>query len=176
MSINISPSFTLSPPTEADIPSYIKYLNDPFIYAGTLRIPKKYTEQDARDFIAYTEKKQQEYGRYLNFVIRDKKNSVMGGIGLHGFYGPGSHREEVGYWMAAPFRGKGIMSEVLEKFSEYARKEWGYVRLEAPIFDGNIPSQRVAEKSGYVSEGLIKKAYFKDGKYIDGMMFARVRD
>ena len=47
--------------------------------------------------------------------------------------------------------------------------------LLATIFDYNASSISVVEKCGFNYEGTLKKAYFKDGKYIDGKLYALVK-
>jgi RimJ/RimL family protein N-acetyltransferase len=45
-------------------------------------------------------------------------------------------------------------------------------RISAVIFDGNIPSLRAAEASGFRKEGIMKDLFFKDGVYHSAFMMA----
>ncbi len=47
-------------------------------------------------------------------------------------------------------------------------------RIEATIFDWNEPSGRVLQKCGFKNEGRLEKCYFKRGRYVDGLMYAKV--
>jgi ribosomal-protein-alanine N-acetyltransferase len=170
--ISIDDSIYLSPPVRADIPSFVQYLNDRDIYERTLTIPSPYTMRDGEFFLNLCDEKNKEYRRVMNWTIRNARGELMGGIGWHGKYPLFKHREEVGYWMAKPLWNKGIMTKVLKKFCEYGFTQCGYSRIEAPIFDFNTPSQKVARKCGFELEGRLKMAYCKDGKFFDGMVYA----
>ncbi|THA72346.1 N-acetyltransferase [Streptomyces sp. A0958] len=65
---------------------------------------------------------------------------------------PGSPSAEVGYWTAAPARGRGLAPRALEALSGWALTEFagdGLVRLELLHQVENGASCRVAEKAGY---------------------------
>jgi RimJ/RimL family protein N-acetyltransferase len=47
--------------------------------------------------------------------------------------------------------------------------------LFAPVFAGNTASARVLEIAGYEFEGRLRARYFRDGEYIDGLLYAKVR-
>lgn len=56
---------------------------------------------------------------------------------------------ELGYWLAEPFWGRGIMTEVVGVLIERAFGELGYDRLWAGYYEGNDRSRRVMEKCGF---------------------------
>lgn len=56
---------------------------------------------------------------------------------------------ELGYWLAEPFWGRGIMTEVVGVLIERAFGELGYNRLWAGYYEGNDRSRRVMEKCGF---------------------------
>lgn len=162
-------------PTDADLDSLVLYMNDIGIYNGTLKVPYPYTKSDAESYLENFKKRNKEFGRPMNWQIRDKEDHLIGSISLHNQYGVGSHKDEIGYWLGRPFWNKGIMSRTLIAFSKLVFENYGIVRLEVTIFDYNISSQRTVEKSGFNYEGTLKKAYFKDGKYIDAKLYALVK-
>lgn len=173
--IIVDSEIVLSKPDTSDIPQFIKYLNDPEIYKFTLAIPHPYAIQDAREFIRIIDGISNAYGRAMHWAIRDRKsNLLIGGIGFHCKYQKGSHREEIGYWLAKAFWGKGIMTKVLKTVCSFGFEKLGLKRIEAPIFDFNVASMRVAEKAGFKKEGIVRKAYLKDEIYIDGVMYALI--
>jgi len=49
-------------------------------------------------------------------------------------------------------------------------------RLYATVFEWNPGSARVLEKAGYSLEGRLRKSVIKDGKTIDQLLFAYVRE
>ena len=173
--LSINKEYFLSPPEERDVPFYLEFLNDKEISERTLTIPFPYTERDARLYLEFCVNKKKEFGREMSWIIRNGKGELCGGISWHGKYPNQPHREEVGYWLARPYWNRGVMSNALERFCEYGFSECGYHRIEAPIFDFNHASQRVAEKCGFTKEGVMHKAYFKEGKFIDGVMYVLTR-
>jgi RimJ/RimL family protein N-acetyltransferase len=84
------------------------------------------------------------------------------------------HRAEVGYWVAREEWGRGIASRALSRFCRHGQGELGYYRIEAPIYAFNRASQRVAEKCGFVCEGTLRKAYLKNGVFVDAKLYALV--
>jgi RimJ/RimL family protein N-acetyltransferase len=44
------------------------------------------------------------------------------------------------------------------------------------VFDWNGPSARVLEKAGYVFEGRLRRSVIKDGKTIDQLAYAIIRE
>jgi RimJ/RimL family protein N-acetyltransferase len=158
-----------------DIDSYLRLMNDDDIYRNTLMIPKPYHVSDAEAFLKLAADKQNKFGHATEFRIREKNGNLCGGISLLGKYGSTSHKDEIGYWLGKPYRRKGLMTRALKLFTEHVMSQYGLVRLEATIFDYNTASQDLVEKCGYKYEGTLKKAYFKDGKYIDAKLFAFVK-
>jgi [ribosomal protein S5]-alanine N-acetyltransferase len=174
--VKINDDYHLSPTTEADKESFIRYLNDPEVFRNTLRVPSPYTMSDAESFVNHCREKREKFGRDMEFRIRiTKTGEAIGGISLHGIYGPGSHRDEIGYFIGRPFWGKGIMTQTVKTFCNWVFENHPVIRLEAPIYPFNIASQRVVEKAGFVKEGVLKKMYEKNGEYIDGVMYALLK-
>jgi ribosomal-protein-alanine N-acetyltransferase len=165
----------LSPPCDTDKDIFVKYLNDEDIYRTTLTVPYPYTRKDAEDFLNLCKDERKKYGRNLYWLVRRNNGEAIGGISFKMSYGIDSHRDELGYWMAKPYWGHGIMTKVLKRFCEYGISYLGLVRIEAVVFENNKASELVLEKNGFKYEGLLKKAYEKRGKYIDGRMYALVK-
>jgi ribosomal-protein-alanine N-acetyltransferase len=44
------------------------------------------------------------------------------------------------------------------------------------VFEFNVASARVLEKAGFVCEGRLRRAVIKDGRVLDQLMYARVRE
>ena len=89
-----------------------------------------------------------ENGGELGFVISTEDGETIGSIGLK--TGP-----EVGYWVAAGHRGRGVAVRAVTLLTEWAFAERGAEHMEIRILPGNTASRRVAEKAGFalVEEG-----------------------
>lgn len=173
--IDIDEEIYISAITPGDKHFYVQLLNDPGIHETTLRIPYPYTESDAQYFVEAVQMQKMLNKRQMNWAIRNSNGDVIGGIGLHGKYSESPHRDELGYWVARSYWGRGIMTRVLKTLCRFLQDEYGLTRIEAPVFESNIGSCRVVEKCGFAMEGIMRKAYFKNGKYIDGKLYALVK-
>jgi len=152
--------------TEEDIPSFVKYLNNPKIYNNTLHIPFPYTTNDGENFIKIV--KQDSLNSTQYFSIRLRENNEL--IGVCGVYRSlkNERRAEIGYWIGEPYWHRGLMPKVVKKAIEIAKNEWkNLVRIEANIFFWNKPSMRVVEKCGFEFEGVLRKSTHKNGQDID---------
>lgn len=131
------------------------------------RIPFPYTRDDAVWWVETGSKN--EITRVIEF------NRQLAGIigvarGPHENYRCG----EIGYWLGQPFWGKGLATLAVSRMTELIFNDTDIVRLFAPIYGPNKASMRVAEKCGYKLEGIAEKAIFKDGRFYDEYIYARL--
>ena len=82
---------------------------------------------------------------------------------------------EIGYWLAEPYWGRGIVTEAVQAVTAYALGTFDINRVEAGVFGWNAASARVLTKAGYSLEGTLRGAVTKDGATIDALMYALVR-
>jgi RimJ/RimL family protein N-acetyltransferase len=81
---------------------------------------------------------------------------------------------EIGYWLAEPFWGRGIATEVLMAVTEYAIATHALTRVYALPFAWNAASCRVLEKAGYGLEGRLRRSAIKNGAITDQVQYAFV--
>ena len=82
---------------------------------------------------------------------------------------------EIGYWMRTSCSGRGYATEAACALAEFARQALGARRVEIGSDAGNAASRRVAEKSGFVLEGVLRQARRGvDGSLRDACVYARV--
>ncbi len=174
MDIPVNEQVHLAAFAPGDEAALVTALNNPAIYERTLRIPYPYTESDARTWLAHLEQKTREQGRPVCWAIRDAGGRLIGGVGFDDFVAGQSHRAEIGYWLAQPYWGRGLMTAVVRRACDYAVAEWGLMRVVAHVFAGNAASARVLEKCGFEREGYLRKHFRKDGRLLDVWLYARV--
>jgi ribosomal-protein-alanine N-acetyltransferase len=166
--------YRLSPITLADAPTLVKHLNEKEIYLRTLHIPYPYTPTDADFWVKHmAEVYQRNAGAMVTAAIRSPEGEMIGSVGLDGLSVGTSYRAELGYWLAKPYWGQGIVTEAVGEMVKKAFEEWGLVKITSSIFSFNTQSQRVLEKNGFVQEGELKRHFRKDGRLIDAKAFAR---
>ena len=171
--IAVNDACHLSEVRRDDKAAFVKHLNDEDIYRNTLRIPYPYTEDDAETFISMVAEATANRGHPVHFAIRDHDEQLIGGCGFDGL--SYSHRAEIGYWLAKPHWGHGIMTDVVRFACNFALTEWKLVRITAHVFDGNQRSARVLEKNGFEFEGLLRKHHRKDGEFLNSRLYALVK-
>ncbi len=175
MKLLVADHFHLSEFQPTDKPALLEHLNEKAIYDRTLRIPYPYTEADAEAWLALSASTTRQQGQPVHWAIRDEAACLIGGCGFDGFQIGQSRRAEIGYWLAKPHWGRGIMSAVVRKVCRFAFDEWGLVKITAHVFACNTASARVLEKCGFEQEGYLKKHYQKDGQLIDARSFALLK-
>jgi [ribosomal protein S5]-alanine N-acetyltransferase len=173
----LSNGFSMSAPTEADIPHLIRHLNDPYIFERTLMLPANYAEKDARFFLTLCDSQEKQFGHTLHFSIRNPEGETIGGAGFHGKNSIAglAHRDEIGYWLATEYRGKGIMTAAIRHLVDYGFTQRQLLRIEAPVYAFNHQSAAVLLRCGFQLEGRLQKAYLRNGTYHDADLFAIVK-
>lgn len=153
---------------DSDAPSVARYANNYKIWQGLRdQFPHPYTLNDAISFI----QKSREADPTTMFAII-RENEAIGSIGFR----PGVDVErvsaEIGYWIAEPFWGQGIATEVLQAVTRYAIEKFSLSRVFAVPYANNPASFRVLEKAGFTLEGRMKKSVIKNGKILDQLLYA----
>lgn len=78
---------------------------------------------------------------------------------------------EAGYVLTEAARGRGAATAALRLISEWALAE-GFQRIELRIAPDNAASIAVAERCGYVREGVLRSLYFKEGRREDTAVYS----
>jgi RimJ/RimL family protein N-acetyltransferase len=175
MRIVVNDQFHLSAFQASDREALVGHLNDREIYERTLRIPFPYTDNAADEWLAFVAKFTHHQGRPVHWAIRGADGILIGGCGFDGFQVGRSHRAELGYWLAKPYWGRGIMTAVVQRLCRHAFDEFELAKITAHVFSYNPASARVLEKSGFEQEGFLRKHFLKDGKFIDARLFALLK-
>ncbi|HTD43090.1 MAG TPA: GNAT family protein [Bryobacteraceae bacterium] len=158
------------PWSSADTTALVKYANNRKIWLN-LRdaFPHPYTETSAAAFLEMV-------GRQTptTFFAIATQEEAIGGIGIS--LNQDVHRltGEMGYWLGEPYWGKGLMTEAVVKFTEYAFENFQLLRIYAEPYASNANSCKVLEKAGFVLEGRLHSSVIKDGQVLDQLLYARI--
>jgi ribosomal-protein-alanine N-acetyltransferase len=162
---------TLRPWRRGDEASLVRHANNRNVWRNLRdRFPHPYTAADADAWIARASA--QTPATSAAIVVDE---AAVGGVGLELGVDVFRRSAEIGYWLGEPFWGRGIATEVLGAFTEYAFAHFDLCRLEAAVFEWNPASMRVLEKAGYTLEGRARLAVTKDGRTGDRLLYALVR-
>ncbi|HEY3462461.1 MAG TPA: GNAT family protein [Gaiellaceae bacterium] len=74
------------------------------------------------------------------------------------------------------FRGRRLADEAARLFQRHLVEELGFHRLELEIYAFNERACAHAERAGFVREGRKRKAYRKDGEWVDSVLYALVAE
>ena len=96
----------------------------------------------------------------------------MGGIGVHPQTDIHFKNAELGYWLAEPLWGQGIITKAILQMVDYGFKTYDITRIFARPFGTNIGSQKALEKAGFTLEGRFEKSLFKNDEYVDELIYA----
>jgi RimJ/RimL family protein N-acetyltransferase len=155
----------------ADEAEAVRELNHAEVARATASIPHPYGAADFAAFLARV-----AAGRFDWNLAITQAGRVIGGIGLHPRSGLERYTAEVGYWIGPAHWGAGFATEALAALVERALAETETQRFEGRVFAWNGASGRVLEKAGFVREGTLRRAAFKDGALLDEWLYARLRE
>jgi [ribosomal protein S5]-alanine N-acetyltransferase len=156
----------------ADADAIVRYANNRRISINLRdRFPCPYTRADAEAFLAAAWAQQPE----SDFAIASR-HEVIGGIGFHRQADVYRLSAEIGYWLGEPFWGRGIATQAVRALADWVFATTPLVRLYAHVFEWNPASARVLEKAGFTLEGRMRRSVIKDGRIIDQLTYALVRE
>ena len=138
----------------ADVPRLVAACQDPAIARFT-RVPAPYSESDASGFLL-AQSAELAAGSELHLaVVRAGEGELLGSIGLSALDWA-NLTAEVGYWAAAPARGRAVTRRAVGLLSGWAFEALGLARLEILVSPENHASRRVAETAGFTHEGRLR--------------------
>jgi len=164
--------FILRHITSKDLNGYFESQQDKDAKKGFMRVPKnlKEAKKELQEKLNALKKKTGETfaieinGEYVGYVeIHDLNQKYH------------EHKGIIGYCICKKFRGKGIATEAVKLVTDYAFKKYKLKRISGWCRTFNKASARVLEKARYKLEGIMRKNKFRDGKYLDDMIWAKLK-
>jgi RimJ/RimL family protein N-acetyltransferase len=151
-----------------DIPTIVAACNDPEIVRWTT-VPTPYSAADARAWLERCKTAWSEGAAPLA-VVEQESGELAAAITLwlHGKVG------ELGYWAAPSFRGRGYVPRAVQLLCAWGFDELQLPRMQLGTFIGNVASERVAEKSGFTREGILRAWLEQRGERRDVTMWSRL--
>lgn len=116
----------------------------------------------------------QGYRFYL--VKKEQPQQVMGMVALNGIVWGSFCSCFLGYKLDKDHLRQGLMSEAVQECVRIAFEELGLHRIEANIMPRNLPSLGVAEKCGFVREGISRKYLKINGVWEDHIHMVRLNE
>jgi RimJ/RimL family protein N-acetyltransferase len=97
----------------------------------------------------------------MEFSLENRRNRIahLSGLAIH-----------------PDFRGRRLSDDAARVFQRHLILDLGFHRLELECYGFNERAIRHAERSGFVREGVKRKAYHRHGEWVDGILFGLVRE
>lgn len=73
-------------------------------------------------------------------------------------------------------RGKGLGTQAVRLLLDFGFKDLNLNRIYLHVFEDNHPAIRVYEKVGFMREGLLRKAAYIDGAYVNIIIMGLLKD
>jgi RimJ/RimL family protein N-acetyltransferase len=160
---------------EDDLRGLIDAIDDPEIFRWIDLIPQPYTAEEGRNWLAHSREARRD-GTATNLAVLDAAQArILGGIGVH--WSAERDVGEVGYWLRADARGRGVTTRALVLVARWALSLDGVERLQLRADVQNAASRRVAEKAGFRLEGVLRSARWspRQQRRYDWAMYSLLR-
>ncbi len=131
------------------------------------RIPWPYERVHLDQFFALVDTWRRARTDAAFAVTADGDDTLVGCIGVHRIGGVWIPRssflpDEPGYWLAAPARGRGLMTRSLRLVCAWLFDDVGRPQVNIQTKVGNIPSRAVVERVGFRYTGTVAASEVDD--------------
>ena len=152
-----------------DCAALYEMFTHPKLYANTMQLPYPSVER-WRQRLA----EPGEGGYNLVAVVGGK---VVGMLSLHTFPARPRrhHAAALGMSVHADWQGKGVGTALMRAGVDLADNWLGLTRLELEVYTDNEAAVRLYERFGFEREGLLRQHAYRDGRYVDSYVMARLR-
>ena len=152
-----------------DVDGVFAFSRDPE-WGRYLEVPSPYSRRDAEEFVAGAVLS--DAGAKLRWAIVHEGH-VSGFVNL---MPATAGAAELGYGIARPLWGQGLVTEAAAAVLRYGFDSLGLVRIYAYAVVDNEASWRVMEKLGMRREGFLRRRRIIRGEYVDDVLYSVVRD
>jgi RimJ/RimL family protein N-acetyltransferase len=112
---------------------------------------------------------------FAELAIADTGDALLGSVILHSVDWH-NRRGELGYWLVAGARGRGLATRALQLALRWMFEDLGLERAEIATTPDNAGSLAVAHRLGFSEEGLLRGRDIEEGRRIDVVLYGLLRD
>jgi RimJ/RimL family protein N-acetyltransferase len=165
-------NIVLRAPGHDDVPKLATAFADP-VLGGEAGLPP-FSEGELHAVLDEQLPQWRASGQLVPYAILDgESGELMGGVTLRQLDAT-RHTIEIGYWLFAPARGRGVATGAVRALLDWLFAN-GIYRVEAVVRIGNTASERVLERCGFVREGIKRRSLLYDGDRVDATLYSRLR-
>lgn len=168
----------LRAPERADLPRFVEWLNDPEVRIGlAMHLPFSLAEEEVW-FEAMIKRPPSEHVLVIE-VRSEKYSDNWNAIGTCSFHDidwrirkaeVGIVIGEKGYW------NKGYGTDVMRLLLRHGFNTLNLNRIMLRVYSTNPRAMRAYEKAGFVVDGRLRQAGYKDGQYFDEIIMSVLRE
>ena len=150
----------LDQPTSSDRDVIVEYCQDP-VFEHFMTLPWPYEPRHADYFTETLVPTGWASGSELTWALRERASDPL--LGVVGWRADGN---DIGYWLGAPHRGRGYMTEAVVAAADYLFETLGIASINWECVAGNVASVGVARAAGFRYTGEAPAALtFRDGSH-----------
>jgi RimJ/RimL family protein N-acetyltransferase len=123
------------------------------------------------EHIERSRREPQEHGRFVIEVLEGGEWLPAGAMA----FDVANRRSRIadlgGLAIHPDFRGRHLSDDAARMFQWHLIRDLGFHRLQLEIYGFNQRAIKHAERSGFVREGVRRRAYWRHGEWVDGVLF-----
>ena len=152
-----------------DSPAIYEIFSCPKAFAGTLQLPYPSLEHWRRRLA--------EADDATHSLVATVGDRVVGMLGVHTFPNRPRRRHAgtIGMAVHDDWHSKGVGTALMRAGIDLADNWLNLRRLELEVYTDNEPAIRLYERFGFEREGTLRQHAFRDGRYVDSYLMARLR-
>jgi RimJ/RimL family protein N-acetyltransferase len=140
---------------------------EPFLGAVAAR-----DERDIEAEVMRSLREPHDFGRFVIEVDRERAGAM--GFELANRRSRIAHLERLA--VHPDFRGRAVADHSARLLQRHLVVDLGYHRLELEVYGFNERALRHAERAGFAREGVRRRAYWRHGGWVDGVLYGLVAD
>jgi len=150
----------LDSPALSDRLAVARYCRDP-LFEILMTLPWPYEQRHADFFLHRVVPGGWLSGDELTWAVRENESGPLLGI-----VGWRSELSDIGFWLGAPHRGRGLMTEAVIAVTDWLMTDFGRTEIAWECVIGNAASVSVARKAGFTFTGeRPTELTFRDGSH-----------
>ena len=157
--------------TGADVPYLVGLLGSEDV-APFLAVVRAFTHEAVSDEVERSEREPDTFG----VLVVELDGEPAGTVTWERVNRRSRIASVSGLAIAPRLRGRGIGVEAARALQRHLIRDVGFHRIQMEVYGFNERSLRHSERAGWVREGVRRKAYWRDGEWVDGVLFGLVEE
>src|SRR6266516_4309987 len=150
----------------ASIPELSKWM--PWCHAD-------YSIEETKSFILSRPERWAKDAEYGFGVFSREDGRFLGGVGMNFIYRV-HHGAKLGYWIRSSETGRGVAAKAARLVAQFGFEQLAFQRIEILAATSNVASQRVAEKTGALKEGVLRHRLRLHGQPVDAVLYSLIAE